>query len=227
MRRTRLRFDIWLCLLIAYVISMGTGVVYDLLNPYSSKDYDAYVGEHTVESGDIGGIAGDEIPRAQSVEDLLRYDVFTVVSPGIEYRNRGAGYYGSDYMYALTLPSGELVAAHINGNSVVHTGADIFSGDNILPVGRVVYEDLTKSESFLNQIEYSEPLSRRDFYIDMAGNGMTMSEESFMEIRDGHRTTVQVITVLVCFPILHMIGSKLGIFPAFFVRRKKGKSEWD
>ena len=225
MRRTRLRFDIWLCLLIAYVISMGTGVIYDMLKPYSPKEYDAYVEEHTVEAGDIGGIAGDEIPRAQSVEDLLRYEVFTVVSPGIEYCNRGAGYYGSNYLYALTLPSGELVAAHINNNSVVHTGEDIFSGDNILPVGRVVYEDLTENESFLSQIEYSEPLSRRDFYIDMAGNGMTMSEESFMEIHDGYRTTVQVITVLVCFPILHTIGSKLGIFPAFFARRKKGKSE--
>lgn len=227
MRRTRLRFDIWLCLLIGYVISMGTGELYDILNPYSPKDYDAYVEEHTVEEGDIGGIAGDEIPRAQSVEDLLNYDVFTVVSPGIEYRNRGAGYYGSDYLYALTLPSGERVAAHINGKSVVYTGEDIYSGDNILPVGRVVYADLTEDESFLNQIEYSEPLSRRDFYVDMAGDGMTMSEDSFIEIHNMHQTVVQVITVLICFPILHMLGSKLGIFPAFFVRKKKDKSEWD
>lgn len=220
MRRKVLRFDIWLCLLIAYVISIGTGKCYELIFPYSSADYNAYVEEHKVDAGVVGGIAGDEIPRAQSVEDLLKYDVFTVVSPGIEYRNRGAGYHGSHYLYALTLPSGERVAALINGDSVVSVGADIFSGDNTLPVGRVVYEDLTEDTSFLDQIEYSEPLSRRDFYVDMAGNGMTMSEDGFKEAHDSFRNMVQVITVLICFPLLHMLGSKTGIFPAFYTRKK-------
>ena len=43
--------------------------------------------------------------------------------------------------------------------------------------------------------------------------------------------TVQVITILVCFPLFHSLGAKLGLFPFFFAPRpKKGEektSEWD
>ena len=68
------------------------------------------------------------------------------------------------YLYALTLPSGELVAARINSDSVVKEGDSIYSGNNILPVGKVVMANLTEDEYFINQIEYKEKLSRTDFY---------------------------------------------------------------
>ena len=37
------------------------------------------------------------------------------------------------------------------------------------------------------------------------------------------KPVVQLVTVLVCFPLLHALGSRSGIFPAFFpsVRREK------
>lgn len=224
MRYTRMRFDIWLCLLLAYLAGMGTAKLTGLVVP---SLYQRHVEEHTVADGDIGGKAGAEVFRAQSVADLLSHDTFTILSDGIEYCNRGGGYYGSHYMNAVTLPSGELVAAVINSDSVQSEG-DYFSGVNTLPVGRVVYEDLESSPSFLGQIEYSEPLSRHDFYIDMLGGGGKAAQEDYAGWYTG---TVQAVTILVCFPLLHSLGAKLGLFPFFFApRAKKGEkktSEWD
>ena len=224
MRYTRMRFDIWLCLLLAFAVSLGAVKLTELVLPGL---YQRHVEEHTVADGDIGGKAGAEVFRAQSVADLLSHDTFTILSDGIEYCNRGGGYYGNHYMNAVTLPSGELVAAVINSDSVQSEG-DYFSGVNTLPVGRVVYENLESSESFLHQIEYSEPLSRRDFYIDMLGGGGKAAQEDYAQRYTG---TVQVIAILVCFPLFHSLGAKLGLFPFFFAPRpKKGEqktSEWD
>ena len=221
---TRMRFDIWLTLLIAFGISLGTTKLTQLIVP---SLYEQHVEDHTVADGDIGGKAGAEVFRAKDVDDLLNHDTFTILSDGIEYCNRGGGYYGNHYMNAVTLPSGELVAAVINSDSVQSEG-DYFSGVNTLPVGRVVFEDLESSESFLRQIEHSEPLSRHDFYIDMLGTGGKVQEVDYVERWTG---TVQAVTVLVCFPLIHSLGAKLGIFPYFFPPRpKKGeeqKSEWD
>ena len=224
MRYTRMRFDIWLTLLIAFIISLGTTKLTQLIVP---SLYEQHVEDHTVADGDIGGKAGAEVFRAKDVDDLLNHDTFTILSDGIEYCNRGGGYYGNHYMNAVTLPSGELVAAVINSDSVQSEG-DYFSGVNTLPVGRVVFEDLESSESFLRQIEHSEPLSRHDFYIDMLGTGGKVQEVDYVERWTG---TVQAVTILVCFPLIHSLGAKLGIFPYFFPPRpKKGeeqKSEWD
>ncbi len=220
MRYRHLRFDIWLCLLLSVLVSLGTVKLVRMLLP----TYEDYVQEHTVAAGEVGGAAGPEVFRAQSIDDLLSHDTFTVLSPGIEYRNRGAGYYGGWYMHALTLPSGELVAAVINMDSVQVEGS-YYTGTATLPVGRVMYEDLTSSETFLNQIEHLEPLTRRDFYVDMMGGGGKVSEEYYYKTP---LNIAQVATVFVCFPIFHMLGSKIGIFPAFFVRRKKEEtSEWE
>lgn len=219
-RRVPLRFDIWLTLLIAFVISLGTTKLTELIVP---SLYEQHVEDHTVADGDIGGKAGAEVFRAQDVDDLLNHDTFTILSDGIEYCNRGGGYYGNHYMNAVTLPSGELVAAVINSDSVQSEG-DYFSGVNTLPVGRVVFEDLESSASFLHQIEYSEPLSRHDFYIDMLGTGGKVQEVDYVERWTG---TVQAVTILVCFPLIHSLGAKLGLFPFFFVPKKERESEWE
>ncbi len=219
-RRVPLRFDIWLTLLIAFVISLGTTKLTELIVP---SLYEQHVEDHTVADGDIGGKAGAEVFRARSVDDLLAHDTFTILSDGIEYCNRGGGYYGNHYMNAVTLPSGELVAAVINSDSVQSEG-DYFSGVNTLPVGRVVFEDLESSASFLRQIEYSEPLSRHDFYIDMLGTGGKVQEVDYVERWTG---TVQAVTILVCFPLIHSLGAKLGLFPFFFVPKKERESEWE
>lgn len=222
-RRYLLRFDIWLCLLLAYGLSLGTAKLTTTLLPPA---YESYVEEHTVADGEIGGRAGTDVPRVRSVEELLRQERFTIVSPGIEYRNRGAGYHNGDYAYAVTLPSGEVVAAVINMESVQQEG-DYYTSDHTLPVGQVVYNDLTKDEAFLNQIQYGGELSRTDFYVDMRGKGGKVTQEDYSEHYAG---IVQVATLFLSFPLFHSLGAHLGIFPFFIApRRKEGepKSEWD
>lgn len=214
MRHYYLRFDIWLCLVLSYLLSM---LSVKIAGKYLSNSYESYVENHTVADGDIGGFADESVYRAENIEDLLSQTNFTVISPGIEYMNRGAGYHNGHYMYALTLPSGERVAAVINSDSVQHTGESIYDGDTILPVGIVIYEDLTEDESFLNQIEYSEQLSRTDFYVDMLGEGGTVSSENYTE---RYVTIIQVLTIMIAFPIFHAIGAQLGLFPYFLPNRK-------
>lgn len=217
MRYTHLRYDILLCLLIGLMLSYIPVRIIEAILP---GVYESYVEKHTVAEGDIGGIAGENISRARRIKDLLDHDTFTVVSPGTEYKNKGAGYYKNHYMQMLTLPSGETVAAIINEESVQRTEDDFFSEDSILPVGCIVYEDLTQNQTFLNQIEYNENLSRTDFYIDMMGNGGKVSQQDYY---DFPIDLARAITIIISFPILHMLGSRIGIFPYFFEPKNKNK----
>lgn len=195
-----------------------------IANKVLPQKYEEHKAEHVVVAGNVGGIADDSVFRAQNIEDLLSHDTFTVVSPGIEYRNKGAGYYNGMYLYQLTLPSGEKVAARINGDSVVNDG-DFYTGNSTLPVGQIIKADLTQSQTFLEQIEYKTPLDRKDFYIDMVGEAEIASEESFVE---APVILIQVVTVFVTFPIFHIIGAKLGIFPYIIPpKKKKEENEWD
>lgn len=221
MRRRYLSFDAWLCLALSMLLALGTGKAAEMI---AEPLYQRHLEAHEPVDGEIGGPADERTFQAQTVEDLLLHDTFTVMSHGIQYRNRGAGYYDGKYLQALTLPSGELVAAWINEESVQQiNGSDYYTSDKRLPLGRVVYEDLTAEESFLHQIEYTEPLSRRDFYVDMVGDTAVLSEEYALETP---KLMVQLATVAVAFPLLHMLGSKLGLFEAYFSFKKK-KSEWE
>lgn len=222
MRRRILPFDIWLCMALAFLVALGTGKVAGIV---AEKNYAAEVEAHKPVAGEIGAPAGEEVFRAQNVEDLLSHDTFTVTSPGIQYRNRGAGYYGGRYFQALTLPSGELVAAWINEESVqMLDGDDYFTAEKLLPLGMVVYEDLTSNETFLDQIQHSEPLSRTDFYVDMVGETAVLDEEQATETP---KLVVQVLTVCIFVPIFHALGSKLGLWAPYFSIKKKKGPEWD
>ena len=203
MRLHRLRFDIWFCLLVAYLVSLGTGAAASAL---SAATYDGYAEVHSAAPGQAGSPAGPEVPRAQSIAELLELDTFT-------------GYFEGSYLYNLALPSGERVAARIHTESV-QDGEKFASGEVVLPVGRVIWADLEEDPAFLEQITSGYPLDRTDFYVDMAGEAVRYSQE---ERTENHVIVVQLVTVLVCFPLLHALGSRSGIFPAFFptVRREK------
>lgn len=217
----RLRFDLWLCLLISFLISyIPTNIVKNIY----VKNYDSYAEKHNVNENDIGGLASEEIKRVSSVEEILQNEKFTVVSSGIKYMNEGAGYHNNYYMYALTLPSGERIAALINMESVQNTGETIYDGDSIMPVGKIVYDDLSKDSNFLEQIEHSKKLSRYDFYIDMLGNGGKQNIEDYVEIPI---IITRIVSIIVCFILFHMLGSKIGIFPYFIEPKAKKKNEWD
>ena len=91
-------------------------------------------------------------------------------------------------------------------------------------MGRVVFEDLTENETFLHQIEFKEPLSRRDFYVDMMGTGGKVSQEDYGK---PIVLSVQLVVTILFFPIFHALGATIGIFPYFFPPKNKKESEWD
>lgn len=217
MRRRILPIDAFLCLFISAIIAMGTGHIAGRL---AEKNYEKELEEHQAVDGDIGGKADENAFRAQSIDDLLSHDTFTIVSPGIQYRNEGGGFYDGFYFYNVALPNGERVAARVNTESVQTTEDSIYSGDSILPVGCVVWDDLTQSEGFLEQIEYRDSLTRKDFFVDMVGNTAVMDEEQALETP---KLVVQVLTVFICYPILHTLGAMIGIFPPYFsfLRKKR------
>ena len=95
-------------------LAVGKGVKF-----IADSTYADYEEAHTVADGDIGGIAGEDVFRAQSIADMLEHDTFTVISHGIQYRNEGGGFYGNGYMDMLRLPSGERVASRISGSDSV------------------------------------------------------------------------------------------------------------
>ena len=55
MRLHRLRFDIWLCLLVAYPVSLGTGAAASAL---SAATYDGYAEVHSAAPGQAGSPSG-------------------------------------------------------------------------------------------------------------------------------------------------------------------------
>lgn len=215
--RTRifLSTDAWICLFLSLMVSLGTG---GLAGCIAEKVYEKTLEEHQAVDGEIGGRADETVFRAESIEDLLSHDTFTIVSPGMHYRSEGAGFHGNYYFYNLELPNGERVAAVVNDESVQSTGEYSYSGDSILPVGRVVWEDLTKDKSFMGQIEVRLLLTRKDFYVDMVGNTAVLDEELALKTP---KVVTMMLTVFICFPVFHMIGSKLGIFYPYFSSRKK------
>lgn len=213
--RRRLPFDAWLCLLVSVLVAALVGKGVKLV---TEKTYAGYEEDHMVAAGEIGGVAGEDVFRAQSIADLLEHDTFTVISPGIQYRNQGSGFHGSGYFDALQLPSGEMVAARINGENVQSQGETIFDGDSILPVGRVVYEDLTQDQTFLDQIQYSHPLSRTDFYVDMLGEGGRLSQEDYTQVPV---MLTQLLVVVILFPLLHALGARFGLWGYYFPHREK------
>ncbi len=221
MRYYNLRYDIWLCLLLSVLLAIGAEKV---ASKILSEKYEEHKEAHKVDVGQIGGVADEKVFRAQNIEDLLSHDTFTVTSPGIEYRNKGAGYYKGYYLYALTLPSGEKVAARINTDSVTSDSDSIYAKTSTLPVGRIIKEDLTKEKTFIEQIEYKEPLDRKDFYIDMVGDAEIKSKDTFI---DGPIMLIQILVVFITFPIFHSIGSKIGIFPYFIAPKNRKKSDWE
>lgn len=142
--------------------------------------------------------------------------------PGIAYRNDGRGFYGSYFLYNVELPSGERVAAAVNTKNV-QTEGDTYSGDSILPVGTLVYEELSENEDFMKQIETAYPLTRTDFYVDMADNSGTAAEEDYSGMK---KAPFLIAAFLITFPLIHMLGARLGLFPYFFIPKKKKESKW-
>ncbi len=185
--------------------------------------YADYVEEHTAAEGEVGGIAGDDVFRAESVADLLENDTFTVVTPGTQYTEGNAYYEFSSglrvNMKGLELPSGERVAAYINHENVQQQGETFEDTVSILPVGCIVYEDLSQDPTFLEHIQsFSRPLDYTDFYVDMRGNSAKMSQEQYAE---GPIAVATLVSAVIAFPLFHALGARIGLWAYYFPHKKK------
>ena len=224
MRIYRMRFDMWLCLLLAFGVAWLAGKGVDRV---TEQTYESYSESRQVADGVVGGVATDDIYRITCIDDIRSHELFTLETEGISYRNEGGGYFGGRFLDSVELPSGERVAMFINNGNVVSDG-DYFTGMNTLPVGRLVEADLAADESFMNQINYdgSRPLTATDFYVDMVGEGGRVSKESYQE---GYKTWVQIIVGCIAFGVIHNLGARIGIFPYIIVpkRLRRKKNEWD
>lgn len=226
MRYRRMRYDVYFCLLCALGVAYLAGKGVDA---YTERTYEDYVESKSVAPGEVGGIAGDDVYRITCIDDIRTHDVFTMETEGITYRNEGQGYFGSIYCYNVELPSGERVAMNISNKNVVSEG-DYYTGINTLPVGRLVEADLTEDETFMEQIsdKGEMPLTATDFYVDMVGEGVYLSEHSY---KNYARNCVQIIVGFITFALIHNLGARLGIFPYFFaskrVKKELEKTEWD
>lgn len=216
MRIYKLRFDMLICFLLAALMVFGTEKI---LPVFYSALYDKYLEAHTVADGDIGGIAGDDVYRAQNVDELLSHDTFTVKVGHSSVMIADTGYFGDHYLLNLELPSGERIAACINNDAMQRNFEDDLY---IMPVGKVVKADLSADTEFLSQIEASQELSRTDFYLDMSGK----SGSNFVsaERYDKQYTIyIKAAVAVISFFVFHIIGCKLGLFPPFIPRRRKNR----
>ncbi len=212
MRIYKVRYDILICMILAGVMAFGVGKM--LPGVYSAL-YSNYARTHTAAAGDIGGEAGEDVHRAKDVDDLLSHDMFTVESSYGAFVTADSGYFEGIYLLNLELPSGQRVAACINQD-----GTQKDDDTYLMPVGRVVYADLSADSKFLGYIEKTDPLTRKDFYLDMEGNG-SAAYNSPDTYDQKYTIYVKAATAVASFAVFHMAGSKLGLFPCFFRRRKE------
>ena len=218
------RDDILFCLVISLMLAAGAGT---LAERAAAGNYESYAEKHRVPDGEVGGKAVESVFRARSVEDILAHEQFTVECSLSDAMSYGRGYYGKEYLRLLPLESGETVAAAINlDGTSMKPGTDFLDDDYIMPVGRVVYADLAGDEKFMSRIESMNPLTRTDFYIDMWGTGPVTEEREYIKTRVSLAKTV---TGVVSFPLLHMLGSGLGVYPYIFApgKKKRGKNDKD
>lgn len=224
MRIYRIRDDILFCLVIAFLASWGAG---RLAGRAAALAYDSYAERHQIPDGEIGGRADEDFFQAQSVDDILSHERFTLVYDIMTLYDYGTGFYEDSPLYCLKLPSGEYVAASVYIDSAVKLeDFPILGGEYLLPVGTAVYADLAQDKDFMAQIESRQPLTGTDFYIDMSGNSPVKEEEDFTKPAV---SAAQAITGVAAFSLFHMAGARLGVFPSFFMpgNGKKKKSEWE
>lgn len=74
MRRS-LPYDAAICLCVAALIAWGVGI---LAGKVAESSWERQKEELAPKSGEVGGIAGKEVFRVQTVEDMLSHDTFTI-----------------------------------------------------------------------------------------------------------------------------------------------------
>ncbi len=190
----KIRLDLFVCLLVAGAILCGVGYLLFTFVPWDEV-IDS-VGEmvsntQDVEDGEVGGYATDDIPRAESFEELAYFarndEEFTIEAPVTKCYNYGTFVAEEHEWRILKLEDGCLIAILLNKDKVIE--GDDYDDPDIFPVGRVVLEEPAALEDMLDMVGDDAGLVE-DGYIDMDG------EANYTYLGTGYKAAATLVVVI-------------------------------
>lgn len=198
----------------ALIAVMVAHMVPGMVNSY----YDKVEGQHV---NDVGLKATDETVQANSIDDILNNDTFSiVVSDPDEYKFDGSAYWEDEdpsEIYNVKLTSGERVAVRMQAEYLKKTGDGY-----LLNIGKIKKFDLTAEPEILDELQEEYALDRTDFYIDLRTNieeGSKYSEATRQKMIDLVQPFTAIFVCAILWILLHVITVKIGIAPKLFGSR--------
>lgn len=198
----------------ALIAVMVAHMVPGMVNSY----YDKVEGQHV---NDVGLKATDETVKANSIDDILNNDTFSiVVSDPDEYKFDGSAYWEDEdpsEIYNVKLISGERVAVRMQAEYLKKTGDGY-----LLNIGKIKKFDLTAEPEILDELQEEYALDRTDFYIDLRTNieeGSKYSEATRQKMIDLVQPFTAIFVCAILWILLHVITVKIGIAPKLFGSR--------
>lgn len=198
----------------ALIAVLVAHMVPGMVNSY----YDKVEGQHV---NDVGLKATDETVKANSIDDILNNDTFSiVVSDPDEYKFDGSAYWEDEdpsEIYNVKLISGERVAVRMQAEYLKKTGDGY-----LLNIGKIKKFDLTAEPEILDELQEEYALDRTDFYIDLRTNieeGSKYSEATRQKMIDLVQPFTAIFVCAILWILLHVITVKIGIAPKLFGSR--------
>ena len=198
----------------ALIAVLVAHMVPGMVNSY----YDKVEGQHV---NDVGLKATDETVKANSIDDILNNDTFSiVVSDPDEYKFDGSAYWEDEdpsEIYNVKLTSGERVAVRMQAEYLKKTGDGY-----LLNIGKIKKFDLTSEPEILDELQEEYALDRTDFYIDLRTNieeGSKYSEATRQKMIDLVQPFTAIFVCAILWILLHVITVKIGIAPKLFGSR--------
>ena len=198
----------------ALIAVLVAHMVPGMVNSY----YDKVEGQHV---NDVGLKATDETVQANSIDDILNNDTFSiVVSDPDEYKFDGSAYWEDEdpsEIYNVKLTSGERVAVRMQAEYLKKTGDGY-----LLNIGKIEKFDLTAEPEILDELQEEYALDRTDFYIDLRTNieeGSKYSEATRQKMIDLVQPFTAIFVCAALWILLHVITVNIGIAPKLFGNR--------
>ena len=198
----------------ALIAVLVAHMVPGMVNSY----YDKVEGQHV---NDVGLKATDETVKANSIDDILNNDTFSiVVSDPDEYKFDGSAYWEDEdpsEIYNVKLASGERVAVRMQAEYLKKTGDGY-----LLNIGKIEKFDLTAEPEILDELQEEYALDRTDFYVDLRTNieeGSKYSEATRQKMIDLVQPFTAIFVCAILWILLHVITVKIGIAPKLFGSR--------
>ena len=198
----------------ALIAVLVAHMVPGMVNSY----YDKVEGQHV---NDVGLKATDDTVKANSIDDILNNDTFSiVVSDPDEYKFDGSAYWEDEdpsEIYNVKLISGERVAVRMQAEYLKKTGDGY-----LLNIGKIKKFDLTAEPEILDELQEEYALDRTDFYIDLRTNieeGSKYSEATRQKMIDLVQPFTAIFVCAILWILLHVITVKIGIAPKLFGSR--------